>query len=329
MNKKMKSQLVRLLNIHGISGKESNVRKYIKKELAPLVDKMFIDIYGNLLAVKKFGETDGKPVIMLNAHMDTVSTVKSNKTVREQSGVFTAHCKGKRTVLGADDRAGIAIVLSIIENIPNNFEGTVKISFTREEEIGVIGASNMVEDFYRDVDLSLTFDRRGNNDIVVGTMGFPFCSNSVGYTLENISKLNGFDYKCVEGGVSDAYEFSSKNVNSVNLSVGYEGEHTDGEFLVYKDMCIARDLGLSILKDISLYDYENFGDVPLENNWVTNYTSNSNYYYDKYHSYEDSYPEVDSDSSKIYIYNNFSELEINKEHLDGLINQLQMLKNKV
>ena len=330
MKDKMKSRLVRLLNIYGVSGEEKNVRKYIRKEIKDLVDYMETDSYGNLLAVKKVGRTEGKPVIMLNAHMDTVSKVLKHKVVVEESGV-----------LGADDRAGIAIVISILDNIPNSFEGTIKVSFTREEEIGCIGASKVDEDFYSDVDLSITFDRKGNKDIVVGTWGHPFCSNEVGNALENISKSNNFEYKCVEGGISDAYEFSFNEINSVNISVGYENEHTNSEFLVYKDMHIAYEFGLSILKDISMYDYKDFGYVPRKsNNWVGAYVDNKfkGYeYYDKTDllMIEDGYdneniaPYVWTHGGKVIIDNTYDAIEFDESYLDSLISQLKAIKNSV
>lgn len=341
MKDKMKSRLVRLLNIYGVSGEEKNVRKYIRKEIKDLVDYMETDSYGNLLAVKKVGRTEGKPVIMLNAHMDTVSKVLKNKVVVEESGVFRAYYGKKQTVLGADDRAGIAVVISILDNIPNSFEGTIKVSFTREEEIGCIGASKVDEDFYSDVDLSVTFDRKGNKDIVVGTWGHPFCSNEVGNALENISKSNNFEYRCIEGGISDAYEFSFNEINSVNISVGYENEHTNSEFLVYKDMHIAYEFGLSILKDISMYDYKDFGYVPRKsNNWVGEYVESGFRSYENYDKtdllmIEDGYdneniaPYVWTHGGKVIIDNTYDAIEFDESYLDSLISQLKAIKNSV
>lgn len=355
MRDKLKFRLKKLLDIHGISGQETLVRQYVKKEIKNKVDNVIIDDYGNLLATKVFGEAKGNPVIMLNAHMDTVKATNRDKIVVEQNGVFRAYYHGKTTVLGADDRAGIAIVLSILDNVPSSFEGTLKLSFTREEEIGCIGASRIDKKFYNDVDLNITFDRRGNKDIVVGTWGAPFCSNVVGHTLENIAKRNNFDYRCVSGGVSDAYEFSYKGINSVNLSVGYENEHTSNEFLVYKDLNVAYEFGLAILGDIGLYDYEGFGEVPLRSNqWVEDYDYKSygksktkanwdkfyeseyeghgynegDYGYTGSYGYELEYtPFVYEQNGKIIISNNFDEVEIMAEHVDSLITQLKTMRD--
>lgn len=351
MKDKLKFRLNKLLNIHGISGNETQVRQYVKKEIKNKVDWLKTDDYGNLLAYKVYGKAEGNPVIMLNAHMDTVKSTLRDKIVVEQNGVFRAYYHGKTTVLGADDRAGIAIVLSILDNVPNEFNGTIKLSFTREEEIGCIGASRVDSKFYDNVDLNITFDRRGNKDIVVGTWGAPFCSDVVGYTLENIAKRNNFDYKCISGGISDAYEFSNKGVNSVNLSVGYENEHTSNEFLVYKDLNVAYEFGLAILNDIGSYDYEDFGEVPLRSNqWVEDYDYKSKtkanwekYYENEYegsgyserdygyssgYGYECNYaPFVYEQNGKIIISNNFDEVDVSLEHIDSLITQLTTMRD--
>ena len=66
--KRIKNLLEKLSNAHGISGYEGNVRAIIKKEIKPYVDKVKIDTFGNLIAIKK-----GKsPSVMIAAHMDEI-----------------------------------------------------------------------------------------------------------------------------------------------------------------------------------------------------------------------------------------------------------------
>ena len=267
---KLKFRLNKLLNIYGVSGDEYRVRKYIKKEIKDVVDSCEIDSYGNLLAVKKFGTGEGA-VVLLNSHMDTVKKTEKDKIVVENDGLFVAYHAGKRSILGADDRAGIAIILSILDNMPKEFNGTLKLAFLREEEIGCVGSSNVDVRFYDDVDLAITFDRRGNSDIVVGTWGTPFCSTATGNFLFDVAKKAGFDYSPTEGGVSDAMTFSSNGINSINLSVGYENEHTVNEFLVYKDFVIAYEFGLEIMKNVNR-GVKMFGEVPAYSNaWIEAY----------------------------------------------------------
>lgn len=265
----MRKNLIELLDIYAPSGEETLVREYLQPILYELMDEVQVDSYGNLLAVKKVGH--GGSTIMLSAHMDTVKGVKPNKKVVEKSGIFMAELPdGSRTILGADDRAGIAIILTALRSIPESFNGVIKVAFTRNEEVGLLGANRIDTSFYFDVALAIVVDRQGNRDIVVGCDN-AFCSNNVGIFMENVSKRAGMDYKCVEGGESDAIVFSSYNINSVNLSAGYQNEHTSNEFVSIfnmKDTVKLIGQTLEIVNDF----YKGFGEVPFYNKWVKEYT---------------------------------------------------------
>jgi putative aminopeptidase FrvX len=274
--KKMRKQFIKLLNIHGVSGDEGNVRKYLKPILEHQMDEVTVDHYGNLLGEKKIGSGKGA-TILLSAHMDTVRNVHVDRQVLENNGVFTSD-KG---ALGADDRGGIAIILEVLRQIEKlSFEGTLKIAFSREEEIGCIGSSQIDPKWYSDVDLAIVVDRRGNRDVVVGTCGQPFASNAVGNFFEEVSKMQDMDWKAVEGGISDALTFSENGINSVNLSAGYENEHTSKEYAIFADMCDTVRLILQALAVVNNF-YGAFGDVPKENEWVGAYYG---YSYSKYQS---------------------------------------------
>lgn len=348
---KLKFRLNKLLNIYGVSGDEYRVRKYIKKEIKDSVDTCEIDAYGNLLATKQFGNGEGA-VVLLNSHMDTVKKTERDKIVVEADGVFVAYYAGKRAVLGADDRAGIAIILSMLDNMPKEFNGTLKLAFLREEEIGCVGSSNVDVRFYDDVDLAITFDRKGNKDIVVGTWGTPFCSTATGNFLHDVAKKAGFDYSPTEGGVSDALTFSSNGINSINLSVGYENEHTDNEFLIYKDFVIAYEYGLEIMKSVNR-GVKMFGEVPAYSNawieaYVPSYKSKSKgsesayrYEYDKYgysstdtwdyadyyDGYFQSQPFVYSVDRQVIISDGVHEIGTDIDDIDSLISQLESTRD--
>lgn len=266
---RMKNQLIELLNIHSPSGQEEKVVEYLKPILNELLDNVFTDNYGNLLGEKKCGDGNGAS-ILLSSHMDSVPYIDENKVVNDigdNRGTITATLDGHPTILGADDRAGIAIILEVLRNLENlSFNGTIKVAFSVEEEIGCIGAEKMDSAFYEGADLAIIVDRRGDRDIVVGN-STAFCCNEVGYFMEDVSRLAGMDYKCVEGGVSDAVVFSEYGVNSVNLSAGYYNEHCDGETVIVSHM---RDTAKLILQTIAVINdhCHIFTEVPIDNDWV-------------------------------------------------------------
>lgn len=300
--KKMRKQLLKLLNIHGVSGKEEPVRNYLKEVLPHLADIVKVDDYGNLLAEKKVGSGEGA-TIMLSAHMDTVKNVYADRKVLENNGIITS----SKGALGADDRAGIAIILEVLRNIDKlSFEGTIKVAFSREEEIGCVGSSKIDPAWYSDVDLAIVVDRRGNRDIVVGCFD-AFCSNEVGKFFEDVSAMQDMNWQAVEGGISDALTFSRNGINSVNLSAGYMNEHTEREYLVFDDMCDTVRLILQALAIVNNF-YNTFGDVPQENDWVKGYNYGYDAYYssktsNKYYNYATkSYKEIKDDLYSDYIY---------------------------
>lgn len=331
--KTMRKQLIKLLNIHGVSKEEGKVRDYLKQVLPNLMDSVEVDSYGNLLGVKKVGNGHGATVL-LSAHMDTVKGVLADRKLIEKNGVFSSD-KG---ALGGDDRAGIAVILEVLRSIDKlSFDGVVKVAFSTEEEIGCIGSSKIDEDFYSDADLAIVVDRRGNRDIVVGCWE-AFCCNEVGEFFEEVSQMQNMDWKCVEGGISDATTFSYANVNSVNLSVGYRNEHTDKEYLVFEDM---KDTVRLILQAFGVVNhfYHTFGDVPKNNKWVdtTGYGKYEKYYNQGYY-YEDEvdgslYAQVEDISGDVLVYEigrdvviqqGDNEVILSRDALKSLISQLKV-----
>ncbi|WP_019412818.1 M20/M25/M40 family metallo-hydrolase [Paenisporosarcina sp. TG20] len=220
------SQLETLLNIPGESGRESKIRQHVLQEITPYVDHITVDHYGNILAKKRFGSG---PTILLNAHLDTVEPIEESRVIVKKDNIWTSN-KG---ILGADDRAGVHVIIATLKSIqPNDFKGTLKIIFTVEEEIGLLGAREVNDSFLWNVDMALVIDRRGTNDIVTHNYKQEFCNAAFGLTLERIARANGLrDWKAVSGGLSDTAIWASHNVQSVNLSAGYLHEHTDLEQL--------------------------------------------------------------------------------------------------
>jgi Cellulase M and related proteins len=285
--KKFKKELFELLTIQAPSGKEVKVVNYLRPKLEKLCDKVFTDDYGNLLAEKVVGDGNGATVI-LSAHMDTVSNIQKGRKVLwdERTQTF----RSSKGVLGADDRAGIAIILAVLRNIDKTeFNGKLLISFSREEEIGCVGADKIDENWYKDANLAIVVDRRGNRDIVTGC-GSPwnFCSKAVGEFFEDVSAILDMDWKAVGGGVSDAMVFSSNGVHSVNLSAGYSNEHTEKE-TVHVPSC--RDTINLILQALSLVNtqYHKFGEVPKSYNRYYYGYGYSGYYDDYYYDLQEEY----------------------------------------
>jgi putative aminopeptidase FrvX len=331
--KNMRKQLIELLNIHGISGQETEVRSYLKPILEDLMDDVTIDTYGNLLATKTIGTGKGATVL-LSAHMDTVRGVLKDRKLIENNGVITSD----QGALGADDRAGIAIILTVLRNLHKlSFNGTVKVAFSREEEIGCKGAEKIDPAFYQGTDLAIVVDRKGNRDIVAGC-GMAFCSDSVGLFMEDVAKMTDMgDWKCVEGGISDAMVFAQEGINSINLSAGYKNEHTDKEYVVLSDMKDTTRLILQVFAVINTFCHT-FEEVGYENRWAKSWYGKSSkkssysggYFEDQF---EDSiWAEEYDQNGDVYVYEigkdvviqqGDQEIMLSRESLKSLVDQLK------
>jgi len=73
----MKSFIKQLVETPGPSGYESQVRDLVKKELEPLVDELYVDRLGNLIARQGTPGANGTK-IMLAAHMDEVGVAATH-----------------------------------------------------------------------------------------------------------------------------------------------------------------------------------------------------------------------------------------------------------
>ncbi|MDR1867435.1 MAG: M20/M25/M40 family metallo-hydrolase [Treponema sp.] len=143
--------LYELLEIHGESKHESRVAEYIKKYVERLskrfaaaisiecdhISSTLPDMHCNNLMVKIAG-TEQSGTVLLSAHMDTVIT--GGTVIPKQEGEYIVSAKD--TILGADDRAGIAIILAVVEtllkkNIPHP---PLLLVFSVAEELGLLGA---------------------------------------------------------------------------------------------------------------------------------------------------------------------------------------------
>lgn len=127
--------LLELLTLPSTPGHEEQVRIYLEQRLRRLDLTAQTDPAGNLIATMP---GQGHP-ILLNAHMDRVPPGLAH-TPALRNGVLYSD---GTTNLGADDAAGIAIILELLtriheENLPHP---PLVLLFTVQEEVGLRGAS--------------------------------------------------------------------------------------------------------------------------------------------------------------------------------------------
>ena len=129
-----------LLAVPSVSGAEGAAREYLSGRLAALGLVTQTDAAGNLMArVAGFpSERDDEAPLLLNAHMDRVPPGLAH-TPRIADGVMRSD---GTTNLGADDAAGVAIILATVEALRERqcAHPPLLLLFTVGEEVGLTGA---------------------------------------------------------------------------------------------------------------------------------------------------------------------------------------------
>ncbi len=123
-----------LARISSPSGHEEAVAGAVAARLAALGIPCEGDAHGNLLA-RVPGE--GQP-LLVTAHMDTVVPCENVQPVVRDGVVYS----DGSTILGADDKAGVAMMLEVVEVLQQGglAHRPLELLFTVREEIGLEGA---------------------------------------------------------------------------------------------------------------------------------------------------------------------------------------------
>lgn len=141
MSQRMVNQFMEMVQIDSESGEEAAFIDYLFKEFVKLGAEAFKDSYGNLIAKFPAKGCKGKEPVLLSCHADTVKPGKGIQPVLKD-GVIRS--KGN-TILGADDKAGIAEMLEALRIAP--IHPPVEVAISRQEEVGLHGVKNL--DFSR------------------------------------------------------------------------------------------------------------------------------------------------------------------------------------
>lgn len=144
---RMVKEFVEMVKVSSLSRKEGRFASLLAEKLGGLGFEVYIDSAGeltggdtgNVLGRLK-GTLDTQPILFC-AHMDTVVPGENiNPIIRE--GIIYSD---GTSILGGDDKGGIAAILEAIRYIKENSipHGDIEVAFTICEEDGMFGAKNM------------------------------------------------------------------------------------------------------------------------------------------------------------------------------------------
>lgn len=190
-----------------------------------------IDPYGNLYIY--IGD---RGTVAFTSHLDNVdySPVNYNTVDISEDGIVSVNEKSESTCLGADDAAGLFIMMTMIANGVNGM-----YCFFLDEEIGCKGSSWAARnkpEMFEGINLMVSFDRKDYSSIITHQMGEN--TMSIECATELADRLNQFetDYSKLypfvlddTGSYTDSNSFVGIIPNCTNISVGYFNQHTKKE----------------------------------------------------------------------------------------------------
>ena len=155
------NSLCELVRIDSPSKEEEDISKHLEDRLRILGFQVKRDAYGNVIASEP-----GEDPLLLSAHMDTV---EPGRGIKPQVRGDRIESDGT-TILGADCKAGVAAILEALESAAeaDRARRPVQVVFTRDEEIGLVGASNLDYSMIRAKE-SVVFDGNGPVNRITGS----------------------------------------------------------------------------------------------------------------------------------------------------------------
>lgn len=185
------STFLELVKIDSPSKQEADVAAYLKSILSEFNAKIWTDdagekIGGNCgnLHVRIPARNSKAPAILFSAHMDTVMPgIGINPSV--ENGIVRSD---GTTVLGADDKAGITVIVEMIRCLHESEmpHGPIEVVFDVAEEIGLLGC-NQVDMKSIEAAFAIVLDGEDIDTIIYKSPS----ANRMVYTLEGIAAHAG------------------------------------------------------------------------------------------------------------------------------------------
>ncbi|MFZ5352713.1 MAG: M20/M25/M40 family metallo-hydrolase [Bacillota bacterium] len=138
------NEFIEMVQIPSLSLKEKEFSNVLINKLKELGMEVYVDNAGEKCGgntgnvIAKLKGTANVPPVLFGAHMDTVTPGEKIKPQIKDGVIYS----DGTTILGADDKAGIAAILEAIRHIKENNipHGDIELAFTIAEEGGLYGA---------------------------------------------------------------------------------------------------------------------------------------------------------------------------------------------
>jgi hypothetical protein len=197
------------------------------------------DEFGNFYT--KIGDSK----TMFTCHLDVITDKKEKVNhifFKKDNHQFVK--TDETTILGGDDKAGVVILLNMIEHqIPGLYY------FFIGEEVGTYGSngiSKIKPNYFKNYDRCIAFDRRGYGSIINRQMNKYCCSQDFVNALSQEFSKSHMEFKADPYAVwTDSALFMGLIPECTNISVGYFNEHKKTE---EQDLDYMVELANAVLK---------------------------------------------------------------------------------
>lgn len=161
------NEFLELVQVDSETKHEAQISEVLKEKFGSLGLNVFEDDTrdttghgaGNLIITWEADQAEQAPKLLFTCHMDTVTPGNGIKPVLGEDGWIRSD---GTTILGSDDKAGIAALLEAIRVIKENNipHGKIQFVITVGEESGLVGA-RALDPQYLDADLGYALDSNG------------------------------------------------------------------------------------------------------------------------------------------------------------------------
>lgn len=194
--------------------------EFIERFILPAHPSARKDGFNNIII-----DTCENPTNIFSCHTDTVDHVDGFREVL-YDGVTNMLTANGNEILGADDGAGVYILLEMIEhNKPGRY------IFHRDEECGGTGAAWIADhtpELFDGIKNAIAFDRMGDSDVIDTMFNGKIATDQfVNRLCESLSDR----HTKATGTFTDTALYYGYVLNCTNISVGYYGQHTGSEML--------------------------------------------------------------------------------------------------
>jgi len=202
-----------------------NIPSNLKKRQAP---KLGIsahydttpDIIGEGIKPQVIKKYDGKPIILQNGH---VIDFESDPYLEKMIGKTIVTSDGT-TNLGADDKAGVTIIMTLLKTLAENPKfphGPIDIVLTPNEDVG--RSAERLELEYYNPDYAFDFDAGVNGEVIIAN----FSADKILVTAQGVNGHQSYaatnGYKNSVKPIADLVSVAAKTEDLPNYSTGEEG----------------------------------------------------------------------------------------------------------